>query len=50
MLIIDDASMHKMSEIKRIEELSETKIIMIPVGLIRYLQPLEVSINKPFKE
>ena len=34
MVVIDDASMHKMPEIKRSVELSETKVMMIPRGLI----------------
>ena len=50
MLVMGDASMHKIPEIKRSVELSETKVMMIPGGLTRYLQPLDVSINKPFKE
>ena len=47
---MDDASMHKIPEIKRSVELSETKVMIIPRGLTRYLQPLDVSINKPFKK
>ena len=47
-LVIYDASMHKIPEIKRSVELSETKVMMIPGGLTKYLQPLDVSINKPF--
>ena len=50
MVVMDDASMHKMPEIKRSVELSETKVMMIPRGLTRYLQSLDVSINKPSKE
>ena len=49
MLIMDGASMHKTPEIKRSVELSETKV-MIPGGFTRYLQPLDVSIIKPFKK
>ena len=49
-LVMDDASMHKIPEIKRSVELSESKVMMIPGGLTKYLQPLDVSINKPFKE
>ena len=49
MLVMDDSSMHKIPEIKRSVELSETKVTMIPGGLTRYLQPLDVSINKSFK-
>ena len=50
MLVIDDASMHKIPEIKRSVELSETKVMMIQGALTRYFQPLDVSTNKPFKE
>ena len=50
MLVMVDASMHKIPEIKRSVELSETKVMMIPGGLTRYLQHLDVPINKPFKE
>ena len=50
MLIMDGASMHKTPEIKRSVELSETKVMMIPGILTRYLQSLYVSINKPFTE
>ena len=50
MLVMDNASMHKIPEINRSVELSETKVMMIPGGFTRYLQPLDVSINKPFKE
>ena len=49
MLVMDDASMHKIPEIKRSVELSETKM-MIPRGFTKYLHPLDVPINKPFKE
>ena len=49
MLLMDDASMNKILEIKRSVELSETKVMMIPGGLTKYLQPLDVSINKPLK-
>ena len=50
MLAIDGASMHSIPEIKRSVELSETKVMMIPGGLTGYLQPLDVSISKHFKE
>ena len=49
MLVMGDASMHKILEIKRSVELSETKKMMSG-GLTRYRQPLDVSINKRFKE
>ena len=50
MLVMDEASMHKIPEIKRSVELSETKVMMIPGGLTKYIQPLDVAISKPFKE
>ena len=50
MLVMDGASMHKIPEIERSEELSETKVMMIIGGLTRYLQYLDVSINKAFKK
>ena len=50
MLILDEASVHKIPEIKKSLELTETKVMMIPGRLTRYLQPLDVSINKPFKD
>ena len=50
MLVMDDASMHKLDVIKQRINDWETSISMIPGGLTRYLQPLDVSINKPFKD
>ena len=47
---MDDESIHKMLEIKRSVELSKIKVMMIPGGLTRYLQPLDVSIKIPLKE
>ena len=35
MLVIDYASMHKIPEINRSVELSETKMMMVPGGLTR---------------
>ena len=48
MLVMDDASMHKLDVIKKKINDLETFISMIPGDLTRYLQPLNVSINKPF--
>ena len=50
MLVMDDALMHKIDIVKDKIKECKTKISMIPGGLTRYLQPLDVSINKPFKD
>ena len=49
MHMMDDESMHKNDIVKNKIKESKTKINMIHGGLKRYLQPLYVSINKPFK-
>ena len=50
MLVMDDSSMHKIDIVKYKIKECKTKISMIPGGLTRYLQPLDLSINKPFKD
>ena len=49
-LVMNDVSMHKIDYVKNnIKEL-KTRVSMIPRGLKRYLQPLDVTFNKPFKD
>ena len=48
MFEIDDVPMHKIENIN--QKKFGTKISMIPEGLARCLQPLDVSINKPYKD
>ena len=50
MLVIDDASICKIDIVKDKTKEWKTKINMIPGDLARYLQPLDVSINKIFKD
>ena len=50
MLELDEASMHKIFEIKKSFGFSEAKVMMIPGVLTGYLQPLDVWVNKPFKD
>ena len=47
---VDDASMHKIENIQQKIKDCGTKISMISGGLTMYLQPLDVSINKSFKD
>ena len=50
MLVMDDALMHEIDIVNDKIKENKTKIIMISGGLTRYLQSLEVSINKLFKD
>ena len=47
---MDDASMHKIDIVKDKIKECKTKIIMIPDRLSKYFLPLDVSINKQFKD
>ena len=46
MLVMDDASMYKIDIVNDKIKECKTKISIISGGLTRYLQPLDVSINK----
>ena len=50
MLVMDDTSMHKIDIVKNKIKECKINIRMISGELTRYLQPLEVPINKPFKD
>ena len=47
---MDDTSMYRIDIVKNKFKECKTKISMIHDGLMRYLQPLDVSINKSFKD
>ena len=49
LLIMDQASMHITEDIIKEIEKYDTEIIFIPKDMTRVLQPLDVTINKPFK-
>ena len=49
-LVLDEPSMYKIHEIIKSLELCKTKVIVISGGRTRFLQPLDVSINKQFKD
>ena len=48
--VMDDASIHKIDIVKDKFKECKTKISVILARLTRYLQPLDVSINKPSKD
>ena len=50
MLVMDDASVHRIDIVKDKIKESKTKISMNQGEITRYFHPLDVSINKPFKE
>lgn len=49
LLIFDKATSHINSEIINYMNLNNIYYVIIPSGFTRFLQPLDLSINKPFK-
>ena len=49
-LILDRVTSHYDDDLVNIFKKNNSKYILIPPRLTRYLQPLDVSINKPFKQ
>ena len=50
MLVLDNATTHNTNKVKDKIKECETYVSMIPSGLTLKLQPLDISINKVFKE
>ena len=50
MLVLDSFRCHRMSTIKAQLKQDNTDLVIIPGGLTRLLQPLDVSVNKPMKD
>ncbi len=49
-LVLDSCSVHKKPDIKKKLEEKDIKLFIIPGGVTSLLQPLDVCINKPFKD
>jgi hypothetical protein len=50
LLVLDSFESHKTDFIKNIAKYENTNLAIIPGGLTSIVQPLDVSINKPFKD
>lgn len=50
LLFLDTFTAHLTSEVQDLFKKSNTTVIIIPGGCTSVLQPLDVSINKPFKD
>lgn len=50
LLIMDRAATHFSERIKDLFVENKSNYVLIPPGATRYLQPLDVSINKPLKD
>ena len=49
-LIIDRATTHYDKNLSKLFKDNNSSFILIPPGLTRYIQPLDVSINDPLKK
>ena len=49
LLILDSFSAHKTTEIMEAFQKADTKCVIIPGGCTSKVQPLDVSVNKPFR-
>ena len=50
LLVLDSFEAHKTEQVKRSFKNENTDLAVIPGGLTSVLQPLDVSLNKPFKD
>ena len=50
LLIMDLETTHLSQSILDLFKENQSNYILIPTGAIRYLQPLDLAINKPFKD
>lgn len=50
LLVMDRATIHFSERIKDLFAKNKSKYVLIPPGATKYLQPLDIAINKPFKD
>ena len=50
LLVLDAFETHKTEQVKRLLKSENTDLAIIPCGLTSVLQPLDVCLNKPFKD
>ena len=48
--VLDSASFHKSEKIEKILKKAAIQVLLIPGGFTDFLQPLDVSVNKPLKD
>jgi hypothetical protein len=49
-LLLDSGSFHKLESVKKLLEENSIKLFILPPGTTSLIQPLDVCINKPFKD